>query len=143
MMYRRVILSIAGVVLVGVGLVRLGDEMLAFDQNTDIEFVLRDGDGFASAAKGKAINEAFRSGDWIVLDERATAAFSSAPFDPILLSFRAVARAQGKEVNPRAIAAELDRVALIAGDRPDIVVLRRLALSALLQDRTEPIGTAE
>lgn len=142
-MYRRVILSIAGVVLVCVGLVRVRDEMLAFDRNADIEFVLRDGDGFASAAKGKAINEAFRSGDWIVLDDHVTAALSSAPFNPVLLSFRAVARAQGKEVNPRAIAEELDRVAMIAGDRPDIVRLRNLALSALLQDRTEPIGTAE
>lgn len=143
MMYRRVILSIAGVVLVGVGLVRLGAEILAFDRNADIEFVLRDGDGSASAGKGKAINEAFRSGDWIVLDERVTAALSNAPFDPVLLSLHAVARAQGKDVNPRAIAEELDRVAMIAGDRPDIVRLRNLALSALLQDWTEPIGTAE
>ena len=143
MIYRRVILSIVGGVLVGGGLARLGAEMLAFDRNADIEFVLRDGDGFVSAAKGEAISAAFRSGDWIVLDGHVTAALFNAPFDPVLLSLRAIARAQKKDVNPLAIAEDIERAARISGDRPDIEALRRLALSTLLQDRTEPTGTAE
>ena len=143
MTYPRLIISAVGLVLILVGAFRLGSEIFAFDRDVDIAFALRDGDGFASAAIGKAISAAFRSGDWIALDELATAGLSDAPFDPVLLSLRSVARAKGGDVNPHAIAEELDRAVLIAGDHPDIETLRQVALSALLQDRTKPTGTEE
>lgn len=139
----RLIPIFAGLVLIGIGLGRLGAEMAALRNVSDIEAALRDGDGFAYYAKQQAVTAAFKSGDWVALEILMSAELLDAPFDPVLMSLRALARARQQDFNPQAIGEELDRAARIAGDRSDIVMLRGFVLSALLQARREGTGRAE
>lgn len=139
----RLILMLAGLVLIGIGLVRLGAEMSALRNAPDIEAALRDGDGFADYTTQHAVTAAFKSGEWVALEILTTGQILDAPYDPVLMSLRALARARQQDVNPQTIGEELDRAARIAGDRSDIVRLRRLALSALLRAWPEGTGRAE
>ena len=118
-------------------------EMAALRNVPDIEAALRDGDGVADYEKQHAVTAAFKSGEWMALEILTSAELIDAPFDPVLMSLRALARAQQQDFNPQAIGEELDRAARIAGDRSDIVMLRGFVLSALLQARPEGTGRAE
>lgn len=130
-------------VLVGtVGFVREFDVLTEVKPN-DVQLALRDGDGLLRYADRQERLDLFRSGNWAELLEILKKHQEDEPFDPSVMALHAVASAQIHGTNPVAIAHELEHAVLISGNRPDIVRLRNLALSALLQDRPAPTGTAE
>ncbi len=144
-MGRSLLLLVSGIILVlvgTVGFVREFDVLTGVKPN-DVQLAFRDGEGLLRYADRQQRFDLFRSGNWAELLEILKKHQKDEPFEPNLKALHAVASAQIGGANPLAIAQELEDAVLISGNRPDIVRLRNLALSALLQDRTELIGTAE
>ncbi len=126
-----------GLAVLLVGFFRLGGEVFALGGVDDLRSALRDGDGFSHAAQWQRVMVAYHDHDGQKLLQATDDPLATAPFDPVLLSFRALAMAMVAEGEPdlAVISRDLDLAARIGAGRPDIDALRQVVMAVLLQDR--------
>lgn len=125
---KYVLLVIGGLVL-GAGGVALFSEVRAFSQVNDKQSAFENADGFAAQLRAQRLVRALGSGDGQQVRDGLADTLVSDPFDPVLLTLKAINLAQ---TDLAASARLLDQARAIAPRDPHIRALS-LALQVRLQ----------